>query len=713
MKKIFAILMSFQLILSPVAFAQNIPGTEDAIKNDAYKETGTGSSGGYDFYISQIAGIGTGMLGASILTQCIEGLKNPSIATFMAGSLVHIASEILGAKSKNERSRKKFDDLKLKQEDLAKTGDASDLEFLKTNLQEEEDTRDFLRNRKNWMIAVDVIYVAAVGLALLEEFYGIGGRTGTALTSCTALATGLATTSCTAAAAAAGPSLGTLSVATGVAAVAAGYVTGATAGSTVIATAAASAATAAAGTVYGLVAMQEAALIAGELAVPACITAFTGAEIPLCKTNSAVVTEGVKASVVSHAAAREALKTSCAGPYYAGCYAAGEAEFALVYAACSQVPRDGGTSMFSWPKLLTMAYGFGSAKLTEGGGQVSQYGSMAVTLLTAFVPGVSKFVAQAYNFPIPRSITFGALAVMSGVNTVGLAAREEISEGNIGKLRLGIDQFKIESEGSAAGVGLDAAPADSGNGPKTPGKKPVLKKLVVLKPKQCISNSTGSFDISENACKKPIKFSKASFSNINVPVLNNVANLATDMAQALANGDEAKAAGLAGEIGGLASRVKQATEELKTKYNENQKKNKRAPLDFKKSIAQQVASIQGTLNEAAASKNINLAAMASGSAPASEKPKNDQPLKKNDVVALPVAEPVVDFGTTEEPEVEATAAASEDQSLDDFESSEQDVSKKSEVSIFKQLSNRYILNYTKIFDRKKEPVVVPEEPKKN
>ena len=651
--------MSFQLILSPVAFAQNIPGTEDAINNDAYKKTGTGSSGGYDFYISQIAGIGTGMLGASIITQCLEGLKTVSISTFMAGSLVHIASEILAAKSKNDRNKKKFDDLKLKQEDLAKTGDASQLESLKAYLEEEKDTRDFLKNRKNWMIAVDVIYVAAMGIAILEEFYGVTSRTTTAVTTCTTKQTALAAIEC---------------VTPCVAALAG-------------------------------VAVCEAACVAGKIAI----------EIPLCTANSAASTEGVKAVPMTHSAARTDLKAKCTGIYAAECIAAGEAEFALIYAACKPAPVDGGTSMFSWSGLLSMAYGFGSGQLTKDGGQVSQYGSMAVSLLTSFVPAVSKFVAQAYNFPIPRSITFGALAVMSGINTAGLASREKTSEENIVKLENGIAQFKVETEGPAAGVGPDAAPEDSGNGPKTPGKKPAIKKLVVLKPKQCISNSTGSFDISTNACKKPIKLSKTSFNHINVPVLNNVANLATDMGQALANGDEAKAVGLAGEIGGLAARVRQATEDLKTKYNETQKKNNRAPVDFNKSIAQQVASIQGALNDAASSKNLNLASMASGSGPDadSDKPKSDKPLKKNDVVALPVGEPKLDFGSTEETEVVDTAAKSDEQNLDDFESTEQDVSKKAEVSIFKQLSNRYILNYNKIFERKKEPVAVPEEPKKN
>jgi hypothetical protein len=44
--------------------------------------------------------------------------------------------------------------------------------------------------------------------------------------------------------------------------------------------------------------------------------------------------------------------------------------------------------------------------------------------------------------------------------------------------------------------------------------------------------------------------------------------------------------------------------------------------------------------------------------------------------------------------------ASLDESLNDFESTESDISKDPEVSIFKQVSNRYFLNYTKIFQRK-------------
>ena len=54
------------------------------------------------------------------------------------------------------------------------------------------------------------------------------------------------------------------------------------------------------------------------------------------------------------------------------------------------------------------------------------------------------------------------------------------------------------------------------------------------------------------------------------------------------------------------------------------------------------------------------------------------------------------------------------QTIDDFETAEQDFSKQKDVSIFEQLSHRYFLNYSKVFERKKRPdVVIPEEVKKN
>jgi hypothetical protein len=711
MKKIFAILMSFQLILSPLALAQNIPGTNETsgVTNDAYLKTGNGSSGGLDFYTTQIAGIGTGMLGASIITQCLEGLKTPSIATFMAGSLVHVASEILGAKKKNDRNKKKIKDLELKVEEIKKSGDSAQLESLKAMLVEEQDTLEFLMNRKKWMIAVDVIYAAAVGLAITEEFYGLTTGNATATTACTAVLTATAASACAAA---------NIPLGAGVAAATA-IATAAPITVSIIPVVTAAAVAPSAATTASAAAVPFSAVLAAAIppAILGCNAAIISGGLPLCVADYNAKMIATKANVVSHSTARINMKAYCNKD--TSCVAASEAEMGVIYAACQEAPVDGGASMFSWTGLLSMAYGFGSGQLSKDGGKVSQYGSMAVSLLTSFVPAVSATVSKLYNFPIPRSITFGALLVMSGINTAGLAKREGISRTNVVRLQDGIAQFKVEANGEETGVGLDATIDPSGgNQSNSNNTKPNIKGLVVNQPKTCISNSGGKWDVSNKACGNPVKLSRPSFNKISLPVLNNVAGLSTDMAQALANGDEAKAYGIAGEIGSMAARVKQTSEELKGRYNELQKKNNKPTVDFNKKIKEQVAAIQNTMQQAAAKNNIDLASAGGNSLDAPEETKDSTPVVS--AVAMPgipqpAADPFAGMGGKEEYALEpAPAAAKANQNLNDFESAEEDVSKKSDVSIFTQVSQRYFLNYTKIFEKKKAPSpAVAEEPKKN
>jgi hypothetical protein len=646
MKNLFAAFLALQLILSPVAFAQS------SGLSDNYLKTGTGSSGGYDFYFQQISGIGTSAIGSSILSQCIEGLKVPSIATFMAGSLVHIGSEILGAKSKNDRNKKKMEDLEINSEELAKSGDSSQLDALKAALQEEKDNVEFLKNRKAWMIAVNVIYTAAVALAITEEFSQITASTASGTTICTGLANEYAATTC--------------------AATTVGYA--------------------------------------------ACVAAENAIHIPAC---TAVMGTGYISakSLPSHSTARQKLPALCASNtlYKLACEGYGQTALALVYGACLPAPTDGGTSMFSWSTLLAMAYGFGSGQL-GGGGQISTYGSMAVSLLTAFVPAASKLVEKAYNFPIPRSITFGALDVLAIGITTGLAKRQNIAEDNVSKLEKAIADFKLASEGDDSGIGLggDLGSKDPNN---LAAKKYEVKKLPPGQiKKNCISSNGGAWDISEKSCGKPVRVGKANLSNINSPTLNNVSNLASEMAQSLADGNEAKALSIAGQIGTYAARVKAEAASLKAKYNQYQKKNKLPVTDFDKSIKDQVASLQNSFNQAAASKNIDLASLgAPSSTPDSTKKNSDGEVAAIKPLAPAIGvDPLAGLGGTDPAAVSDSGVAGPTevaQSLDDFESPEQDISKKSDVSIFKQLSNRYILNYTKIFDRRKEPVPAVEADK--
>jgi hypothetical protein len=182
----------------------------------------------------------------------------------------------------------------------------------------------------------------------------------------------------------------------------------------------------------------------------------------------------------------------------------------------------------------------------------------------------------------------------------------------------------------------------------------------------------------------------------------------------MAQGDMQKADVLAAEIGSYAAKVRDINDKLQAKYNEEEKKAGRPTNDFGKSIKAEVASMQASLNDALAqNKMAPLPDMNSSlaSVPSKDNNTDSDPVSSAPVVALPNTEPSLglDSGTVEEvkePVKEATLA----DSLEQFETNVEDINKAPEVSIFKQLSNRYIMNYTKIFDTKPRPEV-QEEPK--
>lgn len=647
MKKLFSILLSFQLMIAPLAMAADaVPGTEEAtVGSDAYRKEGTGSKGGYDFYLNQIMSLATSSIGSSIITQCLEGLKTPSIAAFMAGSLTHIMSEIIGAKAKNERHQKKLKDLELKKEELKTKGDNSQLEALKAAQQEEQDTHDFLENRKKWMLAVTLIYTTAMGLAIAEELYGEALAASVATAACTAYAA-----SCTVGAAACGAHC--------------------------------------AGGVAGGVAW-------------------------------------LKANTATPGEARSLISSTCASfsPALSGCMAYGNAYIGLVYGACQMVPVDGGVSQFSWGTLLSLAYGFAGSAAGAKQGKIAQYGQMVISLIPLVTASFSKLVVQMYNYPIPRSITFGAAAVFGAGVTIGLDIRQKKAAGNVNKLKEVVKNFTIVSdgveEGATAGAdGGAVAGAGGGTGglnqpPKNQGKPNIKGLGDIPKRKECFSNGPKGVTHSAAGCSNPLKVAKYNPGNLKLGTLNTVASLAGDMANALAVGDENTAGQIAGQIGSYAAKIKAETNLLQKQYNEKQKKDKRPTTDFDKSIKAQVASLQGEFDKTAASKNMNLADLGAASA-AEEKSSADSLVPEVTTASTPavtIPAPEVSFGT-ETPAEDTTLATpgGSGQSLDEFESSVEDVAKTPEVSIFKQLSNRYILNYTKMFERKKDPEPVEETP---
>lgn len=628
-----------------------------ARSKDKYCTDGTGDAG-LGFYLQQVASLTTSAIGSSIITQCLEGLKVPSIAMFMGGSIVNIMAEIVEGKAKNARNRKNVEDMKLRDADILKKGDSSQLESLKSLLKEEQDTQKFLSNRKKWMIAVDAIYVGAAGMAALEALQrkallaSVGGP------ACEAPATGFAAAAC-AASAAAGP-----------------------------------------GAFASCMAIKK----------------------PMFHLTCVAAAEKAWAQAVAspkQSIARESGTAYCAGPYAASCLVTYNAMLAATYGNCKPAPIDGGAKMVSWPMALNIAYGFGSSLTTRDGGKVTQYGAQMLNLLMIAVPKASGLVEQTYNFPTPRIITFGALSGIAIGITTGLGNRERISGDNIQLLTKAINQFKVDTDGANAGLGLDeekdlpevgGAPSPA-NDPKTDPKtkrKYTVKAIEVTAPKNCLSDTGGKWEVSSQACASPIKISKPDVNNISIPVLKSLATLGTDMAQALANGDEAKATSISAEIGTMAAKVKAETAKLQAEFNKSLKADKQVPIDFDKKISEQVAAIQAQIGQGQVAGTTNDSSTGASAKPTETAPADGTPV--TNVLAQPSIDPsdkevTVGLDASEEAPAEdtVTSVGRSAQNLNDFEAAEEDISRKSESSLFKQVSGRYILNYSKIFPKKTLP----------
>lgn len=142
------------------------------VDKDGHKYREGGEDAGKDatFYANQVIVLAQSCIGANILVSCALATTQPSLMLYMTGSFVHIASEITGAKALNRHHERSAKDLALKEEELRKAAGDGSLQktAVEAMLAEEKNTKQFLEDRKTWMIAIAVIYWAAVLSALGE-----------------------------------------------------------------------------------------------------------------------------------------------------------------------------------------------------------------------------------------------------------------------------------------------------------------------------------------------------------------------------------------------------------------------------------------------------------------------------------------------------------------------------------------------------------------
>ncbi|MGE3611463.1 MAG: hypothetical protein AB7I27_17860 [Bacteriovoracaceae bacterium] len=333
-------------------------------------------------------------------------------------------------------------------------------------------------------------------------------------------------------------------------------------------------------------------------------------------------------------------------------------------------------------------------------------GGLLETMLFLFLPIHGSMVPAMYNFATQRTISFGASAVLVSSIVSDLNNIQSVLNGNISKLQTLLTQFQIDTEANG-GVNQGTLAAKGESEALKKGEISRLAKVAVKQNKDCFSMNNGKIVTGASACATSMKLSSPKFDpNFKLPTLQAISNMAKEAIEARASGDSEKADMLAGSIASNAARIDAINKDLMKKANEVLKSNKKEPIDIEKQTSNQLAGMNSQFDKAMSANKTPLPAFsATPSESASQKGENKSASSLPEVEKkseLPAASTPIslteDLGESNENKEEKVASLSD--SLEEYETAENDISKQPDVSIFKQLSNRYLLNYTKIFDRK-------------
>lgn len=708
MKKLFAFLICLELIVIPVhsiaaeAAAQKTTTPDeqtskqygqkapDAGTNVQYDSQSQNKQGGYDFYAKQILAASTSIIGANIIEQCSFGMKIPSIVTFMSGSLVYILSEFAGAKAQNDNHNQRIENIKMVEEQLKSQGGDVQRELLTQRYKEEVANKEYLESRNKWMMAVTAIYWTAMGLAIMEETSGVAAAVGAGTAKC--------------------------------------------------------------------------ASVASRLSKP-CGKAYAACyamHFPACLGLMPIGWASTKPNFANPAAYTISQSTCAgAGPYMEGCLSHTNTYHKIAWANCQPLGAGGGIKGWLMAKALTMAY---SAGLTRNSGSpIAKYVVMLSGLLEMMVPSLQKLTMASYNYPIPRSVTFAVSAALATAITAGLNQRIEIAKENIKKMDKVLSQYRQETDDDTViehdkprdeePSKQDAMNSDykmklagsSFSASRSNAVKKLPESIVAAKKtsgKTCLSQTDDKVEYSESACSNPVQVSGASFGTDRNIVLAEASKLSTDMAQALAEGNTAKANLIAGDLNNMAAKIKSATQSLQDEKNEMMKAQGLEPEDFNKSVGDQIADLTKELSNAAKEKNIDVypseqaslnnealfAATGAGISKeaASEKTKGID-VKKPEIIPVGKTSGEASnnsssfenfFSGLEEESGQVSdnnphGLSDEDlraarangyiemnERMKRHKSKEEGISSLTDASIFKQVSNRYFMNYSRFFNRK-------------
>jgi hypothetical protein len=393
--------------------------------------------------------------------------------------------------------------------------------------------------------------------------------------------------------------------------------------------------------------------------------------------------------------------------------------------------------------MIASAYGALASSGSLGGMATGMAVGMAVK---KFLPEVTlgasiadKAVAML-NPAEGRIAFFGASTALVFMIDSGLASEESKAQQRVADLEKlkaslpGASNAIVEGP-SITDMAVTTAGSGSGQVGATATNQYALKNLPtgMELTKTCLSQTGTSIDASQTNCgtRPPVALVRPTFDpKFEVPSLKTGANTSIDFAQALANGDSAKADTEAGNLAAMAGKMDKIKDDLLKKANEKLAAEGKKPIDINAEVDRQVAALNNALNNANSGSGSSLADLQNaGKAKTSETNKASE-TNSSDIKTTTVSSAATDakldsgidlskIGQGEDGVIDPNAAAANakkvatlDESLNHYESNESDISKDPGVSIFKQVSNRYFLNYTKIFQRKE--ITPPlEEPQIN
>jgi len=348
---------------------------------------------------------------------------------------------------------------------------------------------------------------------------------------------------------------------------------------------------------------------------------------------------------------------------------------------------------------------FAGATAIGSGNMFGGMASLGAALGGAFY--LASMETVLLNSAPTRAGVFGASAALSYVVVAGLSEKEKVAEKNVAMLEKALAQFNSETQSSNA-LNTENDPVKL----EQERKKFAIQELAKAQQKRSCWVSDGkAMNFSSPNCTNAMKITKPTFPpNFNVPTLASAAANGVDMANAIASGDTARADILAGQLASQAARVKEIKEDLLKKVNEDLKAKGKPGIDLDKEVNKNLAKNMSDFNRNLASKGIDLNSSSSGVAKLQDLDKKDNSTvapTETDVKTTSSSSQSTPSGYTES---SSSMATSDDQSAKlaqamntEYEIQQNDISKESQASIFQQLSNRYILNYTKFFNETKKP----------